>query len=260
MTQPSEPNPASNHASSRGPSRAPGDDDELDPELAALLASVDDEPDPSEVDALYGGVRGHILAAKASPVERLRARPTWLRRLLGVLVFLFVVGITTGTQRRADLAAYPLAHLLAYLGSLATLIAVCTFAALRPLHRPSLPKLTGIGLGLLAIAATVVLAIVPDFHTHAPPPTGGLLAHASPCFVYGFLVGAPIYAALRVLDRGNPLGRVLAASAAGLTGNLVLELQCPSGGVDHLVVGHAGVVALYVLGVLALEWALRPRT
>ncbi|MCU0673801.1 MAG: hypothetical protein MUE69_13495 [Myxococcota bacterium] len=230
MTQPSEPNPASNHAPSRGPSRAPTDD-ELDPELAALLASVDDEPDPSEVDALYGGVRGHILAAKASPVERLRARPTWLRRLLGVLVFLFVVGITTGTQRRADLAAYPLAHLLAYLGSLATLIAVCTFAALRPLHRPSLPKLMGIGLGLLAIGATVVLAIVPDFHTHAPLPTGGLLAHASPCFVYGFLVGAPIYAALRVL-----------------------------GGVDHLVVGHAGVVALYVLGVLALEWALRPRT
>jgi hypothetical protein len=254
MTQPSEPNPAS----SRGP--APNDP-ELDPELVALLASVDDErPDPSEVDALYGGVRGQILAAKSSPVERLRARPTWLRRSLGLLVFLFVVGITTGTQRRADLAAYPLAHLLAYLGSLATLIAVCTFAALRPLHRPSLPKLTGIGLGLLAVAATVVLAIVPDFHTHAPLPSGGLLAHASPCFVYGFLVGAPIYAALRVLDRGNPLGRVLAASAAGLTGNLVLELQCPSGGVDHRVVGHAGVVALYVLGVLALEWALRPRT
>lgn len=256
MTQPSEPNPAQ----SRPPSAAPSDSD-LDPELAALLASVDDErPDPSEVDALYGGVRGHILAAKASPVERLRARPTWLRRLLGVLAFLFVVGITTGTQRRADLAAYPLAHLLAYLGSLATLIAVCTFAALRPLHRPSLPKLTGIGLGLLAIAATVVLAIVPDFHAHAPLPSGGLLAHASPCFVYGFLVGAPIYAALRVLDRGNPLGRVLAASAAGLTGNLVLEIQCPSGGVDHLVVGHASVVALYVLGVLALEWALRPRS
>lgn len=254
MTQPSEPN----SAASRG---AAPNDPELDPELAALLARVDDErPDPSEVAALYGGVRGHIVAAKGSPVERLRARPTWLRRLLGVLVFLFVVGITTGTQRRVDLAAYPLAHLLAYLGSIATLIAVCTFAALRPLHRPSLPKLTGIGLGLLAIAATVVLAIVPDFHAHAPLPSGSLLAHASPCFVYGFLVGAPIYVALRVLDRGNPLGRVLAASAAGLTGNLVLELQCPSGGVDHLVVGHAGVVALYVLGVLALEWALRPRT
>lgn len=234
-------------------------DAELDPELAALLSSVDELPEPHEIDALYGGVRGHVVAAKASPVERLRAQPTWRRRLLGVLMFVFIVGITTGTQQRADLAAYPLGYLAIYFGSIATLLVLCAFAALRPVHRPSLSRVTGLGLGALAIVATVILAVIPGFHAHASVPEGSLLSHASPCFVYGFLVGAPVFAALRVLDRGNPLGRVLAASAAGLTGNLVLELQCPSAGIDHLVLGHAGVVALYVLGVLALEWALRPR-
>lgn len=238
---------------------------ELDPELAALLASAEDElpaPGASEdVDAMLKGVRGQIAEARKSPLQRIREQPTWRRRALGVATLLFLVGLSVGAKH-PNAAAYPKGYLALYVVSIATLVLVCAFAALRPLHRPTLSRPLGVGLGLLAFLATVVLAVAPGFHDHmSRAPEGlSLFAHASPCFVYGFLVGVPVYAVLRILDRGNPLGRVLAASAAGLTGNLVLEMHCMVGGADHLLLGHAGMVGFYVLGVLALEWALRPRS
>lgn len=233
----------------------------LDPDLAALLHSVDEEPTQSELDELLAGVRSSIDAARTDELSRLRAQPTWRRRALGFATWIFFVGASIAISHRVDLAAYPLSYLLAYGGGVASLIAVCAFVALRPLHLPSLPRATGVGLGFVAVAATIALAVAPGFHAHAALPSGvGLFTHASPCLVYGFLVGVPVYGALRLLDRGNSLGRVLAASAAGLSGNLVLELQCATGGAEHRLFGHAGVVALYVFGVIALEWALRPRT
>lgn len=233
----------------------------LDPDLAALLASVDQEPTQGELDELLASVRSSIEAARSNDVTRLHAQPTWRRRAFGFATLIFLLGMNIGLRQRTDLEAYALPYLLTYGGAVVSLISVCAFLALRPLHVPSLPRGTGFGLGLVAVAATVVLAVSPGFHAHAASPSGvSLFSHASPCLVYGFFVGVPIYGALRLLDRGQPLGRVLAASAAGLAGNLVLELQCPTGGGAHRLFGHAGVVALYVFGVIALEWALRPRT
>lgn len=231
--------------------------DERDPELAALLEAA--EREPPDLEALYAGVRGRIRAAEQSPLERVRAQPTWARRLLALGAFVVVVAAAVAARPRHDLDAYPSGLLALYVISVGALLSVCAFAALRPLQLPALSRGTSVALGLLAVASTVFLAVAPGFHDHASTPSDvGPLAHVA-CLVHGLLVGVPLYAVLRVLDRGSAVGRVLAASAAGLAGNLVLELSCAFGGATHLVAGHASIVALFVLGALALEWRLRPR-
>ena len=87
-----------------------------------------------------------------------------------------------------------------------------------------------------------------------------LMRHASPCMIYGFVFGLPVYGALRFLDPGSShAARIIAACAAGLAGNMVLELHCPMGGSTHLMAGHASIIVVYVLGVFLIEAMLRAR-
>jgi hypothetical protein len=234
------------------------DREPLDPELASLLESAEADGPPPDLGELYAGLQGRIRAAEASPLARLRAQPTWRRRTLGIGAIVLVVTLSTVLRPRPDLDAYPLPYLLLHVASLGALLAVCAFAALRPLHRPALSRVTSVGLGALAIGASVLLAVAPGLHEHAVELDGiPLWRHATPCLAHGLAVGLPLYAALRALDRGNILGRVLAASAAGLAGNLALALHCAIGGAPHLLSGHVGVVASFVVGTLLVELALQ---
>ena len=52
------------------------------------------------------------------------------------------------------------------------------------------------------------------------------------------------------------ISRLLAASAAGLAANMVLELKCPIGGSAHLLVGHAMLVVVFLALVLGLDFLL----
>ena len=62
-------------------------------------------------------------------------------------------------------------------------------------------------------------------------------------------MGVPVYVALRLLDRGSSAtASLLAACAAGLTGNLVLQLHCPVDGVEHLMATHFSVALLFLVG------------
>lgn len=234
--------------------------DELDPELRAFLEALPGEtPDASklDLDGLRRDLRAEVDAADRSLVARVRALATWLRRSLAALVLVALVALTV---RPSDLVTYPPGLWMLYLASVLVLFGLCAFVALRPVHVPALPRWQGVALGLTAVVAVVVLSVIPDLHLRTTPPSVGFFAHFSPCFAYGFMLGLPVYGALRLLDRGNPVGRILAAAAAGLAGNLVLEMRCTvGGGAVHQLFGHAGVVAFYVVGVVAFEWALRRR-
>jgi hypothetical protein len=99
-----------------------------------------------------------------------------------------------------------------------------------------------VGLGLVA---AVVLATMPAPHSlpihlvgHGP---SALWTSGSPCMYVGLTLGIPVYIVLRIVDRGSPLGAVLAASAAGLLANLVLQVHCPVTSVGHRLVGHASI-------------------
>ena len=131
----------------------------------------------------------------------------------------------------------------------------------RPLHRPALDGWRRVAFPALCVVATFGLVLIPGLVGRAGSGVEtGLLAHATPCATYGFALGLPVYALLRLLDRGDSLGRLHAACAAGLAGNVVLELHCPIAGNPHRIVGHAMVLVIYVGGMMLVEWALRLRT
>jgi len=64
----------------------------------------------------------------------------------------------------------------------------------------------------------------------------------------GLLLGVPVYALLRLVDRGNALGNLVAAAAAGVAGNFVLKAHCSIPGTSHELLGHASVALVFVLG------------
>ena len=68
------------------------------------------------------------------------------------------------------------------------------------------------------------------------------------CMGAGLLLGVPVYALLRLVDRGNAFGSLVAASAAGLAGNFVLKAHCSVPGTSHELMGHASVALVFVLG------------
>lgn len=233
---------------------------ERDPELESLLGGSGDElPD---VSALFDGVKAQIDAAEKKPAYRLQTQATPRKRLMSFIAFAMVILVTLLTGRRPDLNAYPPAMLALVLGSLGTLFAISAWSALRPVHKPAL---TPAKLGLMtavAVGATLLLALAPGVHDHIElRPDAPLLRHASPCMIYGFIFGLPVYGALRFLDPGSSYGaRIVAACAAGLAGNMVLELHCPMGGSTHLMAGHASVIVAYVAGVFVIEAILRARS
>lgn len=221
--------------------------DELDPRLRGVGET------PPDLDALFHDLREQVRSA-ASPVARIREQPAWRRRLFGLALALTIVVGAGVSKLRPDIGDYPPLLLAAYLVSLSVLLCLAIHIGLRPVHQLELPRVARAGLLLTVVAATVTLAVVPGMHAHAiaPPAPWALTSHVPACLGYGFLVGIPVYAALRLLARDSA-GRLMAAAAAGLVGNLALELHCPVGGPQHLVLGHVGVLVVYLTGVFAID-------
>lgn len=224
---------------------------EPEPELA-FLEGVEAEPslDPAELDALFAEVRKQVDESGARPLSRLAEQPTSRRRLFGLLCFgLILAGLGTLP------AGYSPGALAIVVGSFGALLVAAVLVAFRPIYVPALSPVWKVGLCVAAVAAAFIIALVPELHGHATEavPEGSFLAHALPCMSFGLLAGLPGYVFLRLLDRGAPFGRVLAGAAAGLAGNTVLELRCAIGSTEHLVLGHAMVVVLFIAGVVLLE-------
>ncbi len=232
-----------------------GTHSEIDPELEEWLKEARAEEDAAptaDFDDMLEGVEQKLKEADRSWTFWLRSRATSVRRAIAFGGAALVVLVAGTLSLRTNLAELPLPWLALAIGSLSVLLGASLYLGLRPLHQPELPGWARGGIIAATVVATCAIALF------APQDTvlGGetLLAHTSPCFLYGMLVGLPVYLLLRLLHRGGSTAALVAACAAGLTGNLVLQLHCPRGDVEHLMVGHFTVVLLFLGGLGAIHW------
>jgi hypothetical protein len=234
-----------------------------DPELDGLLAAAGDggaELSKSELEAMFESVEERVSATRGNPLHWLRSRSTLLRRVLALGSFFVIFAVIGGVMPAGDWAKLATAEIVLALISLFVLLVASLMVAMRPLHQPELPKSRLLGLAIGSVLATFVLAVTVhgpsgDAHAHA----GSLISGATPCMYFGLLVGIPVYGMARLLDRGTYLGPLLAAAAAGLTGNFMLQMRCPISDPLHNVVGHASVALIFVGGILLLESLFRRR-
>jgi len=213
-----------------------------------------------ELDGLYSTVDRRVQAAEARPGFWWKTRSTFTRRLLALGSFGLLATCMALFAMRPDVDTWPLWRLVAELGSLALLLVVSVLLAIRPTHRPEPAPWISWTLVGVSLAATFVLAALPPPHAGAILPEGmGPVQHAMPCFAMGLLLGVPIYALARLLDRGTPLSAIVAAAAAGIAGNALLQMHCPVNEPAHNLAGHFTVVFVFVAGVLVVEWIRRRR-
>jgi len=184
----------------------------------------------------------------------LRSRSTAVRRMLVLSIFalLGLVGWFAfpliGAENRS-------LQWMVSLVAFCVLLIMAIFMVTRPVHLPALPRWQSICLVCVAVGATMIAAFWPipaalaSTHDHG----GGFMVGA--CMGVGLLLGVPVYALLRLVDRGNALGNLVAASAAGVAGNFVLKAHCSIPGTSHELLGHASVALVFVLGLgLVHRW------
>lgn len=233
---------------------------ELDPELEEWLAEARalDEAPSADFASMLERVEADIASAEAKPGFWLKTRATWARRLIAIGTAIAVVLVGGVVTSRRELGALSAVHLALALASLGALLAASLHQALRPLHRPPLSPPARIAIGALTLIATFTLALFPVPDAHVAGAGEGL--HVSPCLFYGLLMGLPVYLVLRLLDRSRSHAPLLASCAAGLAGNLVLQLHCPRSDPQHLMLSHFTVALLFVAGLGVLHVLLRPRS
>jgi len=228
-------------------------DDGLDERLRELDAP--DAPQNEELmDRMFIDMKARCDKNDRTVTGFLRSRSTVARRLIVLTVFSLLA--------IAGWFAFPLvgdqARTVQWTASLVTfcvLLVLAMFMVTRPVHLPALPRWQSVCLACIAVGATVLAAFWPypaaqaATHDH----TGGVMAGA--CMGVGLLLGVPVYALLRLVDRGNAFGSLVAAAAAGLAGNFVLKAHCSVPGTSHELLGHASVAVVFVLGLgLVHRW------
>ncbi|MBT8469422.1 MAG: hypothetical protein KJN97_11810 [Deltaproteobacteria bacterium] len=203
--------------------------------------------DDERMDRMFTSMKTECDQNDRSIAGFLRSRSTTVRRVivLGVFATLAVVGwfafpLVSDQARTIQWAI----SLVAF----CVLLVIAMFMVTRPVHLPALPYWQSVCLVCIALGATVLAAFWPHpaaqaaTHEH----TGSVMAGA--CMGVGLLLGVPVYALLRLVDRGNALGSLVAAAAAGLAGNFVLKAHCAVPGTSHELLGHASVAVLFVVG------------
>jgi len=219
--------------------------------VARALGSTEPARDLGE---LFAGVTAAISAERGVRAW-LRAFPTRIRvtsavavaALLGLAVFIFA--------RRVDFAVYPVGRMALALGLLALGLVTAILRSLRPLQHAPGPRGADhllVGLGVLAVS---ILALLAPAHQAHPASLAGagrdMWARAAACFALGTILGVPLAAALFALDRGGTRrAAVLAVLAAGLLGNLTLQLHCPIVAAPHLLLGHAAIVPVLLVAIV----------
>jgi len=205
--------------------------------------------DEALFDQMYSNVQSRCAKNDRTLAGFLRSRSTIMRRIIVLSVFSglalagwFMFPVIAEDARSMQWTASLVAFCL--------LIVLAMFMVTRPVHLPALPRWQSICLACVAVGATIVAAFwpVPEAlataggHEHS----GGFMAGA--CMGVGLLLGVPVYALLRLVDRGNALGSLVAAAAAGVAGNFVLKAHCAVPGTSHELFGHASVAVLFVVG------------
>ena len=234
------------------------DNDDLQGWLAALASDAPEEATSDALAALGQRVRVGIAAEDARPLAKLRQRPAWQRNALGVVSLGLVVGTTWAAFPREDMAHYPLARLALELGTLVAVFSLCLAVATRGAHLPELPRHWTYGLAGAAVLVVAAVGLLPPAHSHDPYVSQGLGELVSRCGLVGVVLALPVYALIRLLDRGSSLGALAAASAAGLVANTFLQAHCAITAQAHLLLGHAMVGVWLLLGLLLLR-GIEPR-
>jgi hypothetical protein len=202
---------------------------------------------PELFERMFSNVKMRCEQSDHTVAGFLRSRSTTVRRLIVVTVFTALAVMGWYMFPLVDEHGRTTPWIVS-LATFAILMVFATYVVTRPVHLPALPRWQMWLLVGTAISATVVAAFWPlpaaqaEAHLHG----GGIVAGV--CMAVGLLLGIPVYALLRLVDRGNALGSLIAAAAAGLAGNFVLKAHCPVPGTAHELFGHASVAVLFVLG------------
>jgi hypothetical protein len=219
-----------------------------------------------ELDAVAMPERGQLFEEMFSEVKAqcdksdrtlagfLRSRSTATRRMLVLSIFA-VLGIAGWFAVPVIAAEGRSVQWTASLVAFCILLVLAMFMVTRPVHLPALPRWQSVSLVALAVGATIVAAFwpIPAALSAAHDHGGGFMAGA--CMGVGLLLGVPVYALLRLVDRGNALGNLVAAAAAGVAGNFVLKAHCAIPGTSHELLGHASVALVFVVGLgLVHRW------
>jgi len=214
-----------------------------------------DRPDNGElIDRMFTNVKSKCDKSDKTIAGFFRSRSTTVRRLIVLAVFA-VLAV-------AGWSSFPLVdeslrdpEWLATLVAFFVLLIVAMMMVTRPVHRPELPRWQVACLVCIALGATVLAAFWPTAGAHAATHehSSGMMAGA--CMGFGLMLGVPVYALLRLVDRGNAFGSLVAAAAAGLAGNFVLKAHCAIDTTGHVLLGHASVAVLFVVGLgLVHRW------
>lgn len=220
--------------------------DGLGERLRELDASDAPESGPA-FEQMFSEMKARCDESDRTLAGFLRSRSTAARRMIVLSIFAILA--------LAGWFAFPLVSAegrsvqwTLSLVAFCVLLVLAMFMVTRPVHLPALPRWQSLCLVCVAVGATIVTAFWPvpaalaATHEHG----GGFMAGA--CMGVGLLLGVPVYALLRLVDRGNALGNMVAAAAAGVAGNFVLKAHCSIAGTSHELLGHASVALVFVLG------------
>lgn len=213
---------------------------------------------PELFDRMFVNVKTRCDRSDHTIAGFLRSRSTAVRRLIVFTVFtaLAIVGwyLFPLVDEQGRTGPW-IVSLVAF----AILMVLAMYMVTRPVHLPALPRWQIWLLVGAAVGATIVAAFWPLPAARAAAHLHGEGIMAGVCMGVGLLLGVPVYALLRLVDRGNALGSLIAAAAAGVAGNFVLKAHCAVPGTAHELLGHASVAVLFVLG-LGLVHLLIPST
>jgi hypothetical protein len=233
-----------------------GETEQVPDDLAALLgprgtgevtapldAPLDSEPARSWVDLEAK------LEAERGLLDAVRSRPTTQRIVLALVLVMVWIGTVLLFSRRPDFGVFPKGRMSLDILLMAAPLIVAIVVALRPLHRPALPR--WVRPAVLVAAAIGVIAVIalPMAHADHPASTAGvgddLAKRAIGCFMYGTIFAALTVLGLRALCRGPGrlwIPSLVVGAGAALAGSLALYLHCPITHALHMWLGHATVL------------------
>ena len=206
------------------------------------------------IDRMFVNVKDECDKSDKTIAGFFRSRSTIVRRLIVLAAFavLAVAGLNTFTLVDESLRD---ARWITTLVAFCILLVVAMMMVTRPVHLPELRRWQVACLVCVAVGATVLVAFWPSAGAHAATHQHSSGVMAGACMGFGLLLGVPVYALLRLVDRGNAFGSLIAASAAGLAGNFVLKAHGAIDTTAHVLLGHASVAILFVVGLgLVHRW------
>ena len=237
---------------------------ELVDDEAALARALGDEDEPAtaEMDSILKTVR-EAVALEVGPRAAMRSLSTPVRLALSLAALVGVAAFVAIASPRGDLATMPKLRLLAAMTLYTGLAFASMQVALRPLSKPAGASRLGRLLVVAGLATAVGFALAPVAAGESLTKTGMMFGPmVVACFGFGSMFALPLLVLGWALDRGGYLvgsRLLLAGAAAGLAGNLFLELHCDIQLPAHLLMGHTTVVVALLGAGLGLSLIGRDR-